>query len=126
MKRINGKELKKKIRSKTKLLDIDSRDDFRQCHILNSVNIPYDETDFISQVREIVPNRHDELVLCGKPYNSRELYMAIEKLEEIGYDKVFAHALGQQDWRRSGVEIIELRWANKEFYLSEFIGFYFL
>lgn len=109
MKKINGKELRKKIISKTKLLDIDSIDDFKQSHISNSLNIPFDEVDFVSQVRRVIPNRNEEIVLCGKPYNARELYLAAEKLEEEGYDKIFSHSLGRLDWKRSGIDIVELR-----------------
>lgn len=89
MKKINGKELRRKIKSNTKLLDIDSIDDFKQSHILSSLNIPYDEADFVSQVRRAVPDRHEEIVLCSKPYNSRVVYLAAEKLEEEGYEKIY-------------------------------------
>jgi rhodanese-related sulfurtransferase len=109
MKKINGKELKRKINAKTKLLDIDSIDDYRQSHISHSLNIPYNEADFVSQVRKVIPNREEEIILCGKPYNSRELYLAAEKLEEEGYDNIYSHALGRQDWKRAGIDIIELR-----------------
>jgi rhodanese-related sulfurtransferase len=109
MKKINGKELKKKLADNIKLLDIDSIDVYRQSHILNSVNIPYNEVDLISKVVKLVPNRSDEIILCGKPYNIQELYLVAEKLEEEGYKNIYGHALGYQDWSASGVDVVELR-----------------
>lgn len=109
MKNINGKELKIKLSSNIKLLDIDSHDVYRQSHIANSVNIPFDETDFISKVRKTVPNRSDEFILCGKPYNAQELHLVAEKLEEEGYQNIYGHTLGNHDWKVSGVDVVELR-----------------
>lgn len=109
MRKINGKQLKRKINLRIRVLFIDSSDEFKQSHISSSINIPYDHVDFVSRVRQIAPNRHEEIVLCSKPYNSREVCLAAEKLEEEGYDKVYSHSLGRQDWKRAGIEITELR-----------------
>lgn len=109
MKKITGKELKKKIILNSKLLDLDRFDDFKQSHISNSINIPFDEIDFVSQVRKIVPNINQEVILCVKPYNAKELLLAAEKLEEEGYFNIYSHTLGRQDWKRAGIDIVELR-----------------
>jgi len=109
MKKIDGKELKKKIQAKSRLVDIDSPDEFKRSHIANSINIPYNEKDFVSKMKKTAPSHSDEVVLCSKPNNSKQAYSAGEKLEKEGYKNVYAHTLGQTDWKKSGVEIVEFR-----------------
>lgn len=109
MKCIDGKELKNKLNSNTKLLDIDNHDIYCQSHIVNSVNIPHSKEDFLTQVRSIVPNIEDEIILCIKPYHAKELFLAAEMLEEEGYKYILGHTLGTSDWKKAGVEIVELR-----------------
>lgn len=109
MKKINGKELRKKIKSKSVLVDVDSRDDYRQSHIANSVNVPYDDDQFTSKVLQAVPNRLDDVVVCSKPHKEKEAYMAAERLEEEGFNNLYTHTLGQKDWKKSGVEVVEFR-----------------
>lgn len=109
MKKINGKELRRKIKLKSVLVDIDTKDDYRQSHIANSVNVPYDDDQFTSKVLQTVSNRSEDLIVCSKPHKAREAYMAAERLEEEGFDNLYTHTLGQKDWKKSGVEVVEFR-----------------
>jgi len=69
-----------------KLIDVRSRDEFREGHIANAINIPLDT--LMNQIQNKITNKDDKIfVVClsGSRANSAVSYM-----QKIGYTQVYS------------------------------------
>ena len=82
------------------LVDALSRDQFEKMRIKGSISIPSKET---LQEASAKLDKHDKIVVyCSNPQcDASEI--AVQKLEQGGYENVYHYAGGIQEWKEAGL-----------------------
>ena len=85
------------------LLNVLSRDAFRQDHIVGSENVPIDRPDFVDAVDEKVASdrRKKVVVYCASEHCDAST-RAAEKLDESGFADVYDYKGGMEAWNAAG------------------------
>ncbi len=79
------------------VIDVRTADEYRQHHVQNAVNIPYDE--ITSRIAAVTPNRTTAIVLYC--HSGRRAGIAERALRQIGYDRI-ENKGGLDDMQRNG------------------------
>lgn len=91
--------------SETLVINVLDPKEFERGHIPGTENIPIDGSDFLAQVRTVVPDEDRPVVVyCGGPEcdaSSR----AAQALDESGYTEVYAYEGGMKEWIAAGNEV---------------------
>lgn len=105
VKEITRADLQKKMKSKSKMVLIDVREDseWDKGHIPNAIHIGKGILE--RDIEKTVPDTDREIILyCGGGYRS---LLAADSLQKMGYTNVFSLAGGIRDWRDNGGEVTE-------------------
>lgn len=90
------------------LIEVLPDDDYDDWHLPSARNVPVDSTDFARQIVNTVEKDEPVVVYCMNS-NCDASHRAAQKLDRMGYKKVFDYAAGKEDWRSAGlpIEILE-------------------
>lgn len=86
------------------ILDIDTREEFKNLHIANSKNIPGDE--IVSRMREIPKDK--KVVLYGRCAKDSVSRSSQKQLESMGYSDVWYLSGGIKNWKEFGFPVEKL------------------
>jgi len=102
--RISLEQLQKWIKDKKLLVLIDTLpvEVFRQRHLPGAQNACVYEVTFPEQVKAVVSGKEQEIVVYGSSKASSDAVTAAEKLERIGYKKVYVLDGGVAAWHGAG------------------------
>lgn len=78
---------------------------FEEESIPDSINVCIYEVVFMDKIKEIIPNKNEEIVVYGDSGESEEATYAAEALISEGYKKVFVFKGGMKEWKKSGSDI---------------------
>lgn len=106
MQKINRESLRLKMGSDDKptiveVLPKESYDDF---HIPGAVNVPVQSDDFAERI-QAVANKDDEVVVYCQNTQCDASPRAAEKMETLGFTRVFDYEAGKDDWREAGLPV---------------------
>jgi len=101
VRRITREELKRKMNREDDLVLIEvlSPDEYEQEHIKGAINIPLERV--ASEVKERFNPEREIVVYCANSA-CQASPTAAEKLDEIGFEKVYDYAEGKKDWKEAG------------------------
>ena len=101
MHQITTTELRGKMQRNEKgiLVNTLPQESFQKEHIPNSINIPQDQDDFVSQVEQTV------VVYCANEHCNSST-QAAQKLEAAGFTHVFDYEGGAESWREAGEQLV--------------------
>jgi polyisoprenoid-binding protein YceI/rhodanese-related sulfurtransferase len=84
------------------LIDTLPKEQFNKKHLPGAINACVFEVVFPDQVRDMVPNKGREIVLCGSSEKTMDAITAAEKLARLGYKKIYALKGGIAAWQAAG------------------------
>jgi rhodanese-related sulfurtransferase len=102
-KTITREELKKKIDSGDNfvLIEVLNRKEFMRTHIRGAINMP------LMEIGHMAAERFDpdtEIVVYCADIECQASPKAAEKLEKLGFDRVYDYEGGKRDWLEAGYE----------------------
>lgn len=80
------------------LINVLSKEDFREHHIPNSVNIPVEQDDFVEQVQGHSEGKNQEIVVYCANTSCDASPKAASKLEDAGFTNVYDFEGGIEEW----------------------------
>jgi len=87
------------------LINVLPEESFQAEHIPESINIPISGGHFGKKMRESVPGKSRKIVVhCGS-FQCMASTAAAERLEQMGYKKVFDFKGGMADWKDAGFPV---------------------
>lgn len=108
MEEIMGRELKNHMKSRNVIpIDVNHGEDYKSEHFEGSINIAYDDPDFVQKVKEEFINHDQEMVICGTPDLSKQIDKVAKKLRNSGYPNVKVYKASVDDWERAGLHVIK-------------------
>lgn len=105
--RITGEELKAKMKTGNKVagLDVLTGEQHALRRIPGSVNACVYEMTFPDQVAKVLPDKRGEVVVYGASADSREADAAAEKLQRLGFEKIWVLEGGLEGWIAAGFDL---------------------
>lgn len=111
MQNIDAETLKQKMDKNEDFvfLNVLPADKFREEHIPQSENIPYDDENLIQKVENKTSSKDDEIIVYCANTECDASDKAAEKLEDQGFTNVKDFAGGLQEWKDAGHSTESLR-----------------
>ncbi|MFZ1415106.1 MAG: rhodanese-like domain-containing protein [Defluviicoccus sp.] len=86
------------------LVEVLPRECFRDFHLPNAINVPFDE-HFDEEILRAVPTRSAPVVVYCQDAGCQASAAAARRLEALGYTNVYHYAAGKSDWKDAGLRI---------------------
>lgn len=108
MQTISTTELRGKMQRNEKgiLVNTLSRDEFQKTHIPNSLNIPEERDDFVSQVESAAGSKDQTVIVYCASQECHSSEQAAEKLEQAGFANVYDYEGGAKSWSEAGEQLV--------------------
>ncbi len=118
MKPISRSELQQMIHHEKSLVLIDllDVDSFRDYHLPNAINIPYNNRNFFEEVELLVPRKDTPIVFYCSNHECQASYAAAIRLEDAGYKNVYDYEAGKVDWKLASFPVESSYAAQRESY----------
>lgn len=87
------------------LINVLSREQYRDAHIGGSSNIPVGDEDFVLKVEQTVGDKKRPVVVYCASTTCDASEKAARKLEEAGFKKVFDYEGGTKSWQEAGLPV---------------------
>lgn len=101
LKTIGLKELQKK-KDEVILIEVLDPDQYEDFHIKGAINIPYKK---IATEAEKKFNKEDEIVVYCSDYECKSSKIAADKLNDMGFKKVYHYKGGKKEWKEAGLPV---------------------
>lgn len=88
------------------LVEVLAPERFGEFHLPGAVNVPLGE-DFEARIQEHFPDRFQPIVLYCYDHDCSASPKAGEKMDELGYRKIYDYEGGKLDWKRAGFPVEE-------------------
>lgn len=80
------------------LINVLPESEFKKTRIPNSLNIPFDQPDFIGQVERAAGGKSGRIVVHCSSFDCPKSHNAAVKLEDAGFTDVSAYEGGTKEW----------------------------
>jgi rhodanese-related sulfurtransferase len=86
------------------LVEVDGGDIYEDWHLPGAISIPFDY-DFNARVEATLTDTDRPIVVYGLEKAAQVGRLAADRLDELGYDKVFWYQDGKDDWKEAGERV---------------------
>jgi len=86
------------------VVEVLAPDHFDDFHLPGALNVPVGD-DFEDDIQATVPDKHRPVVVYCLDADCDASPRAAERMEALGYDRVYDYAAGKRDWRQAGLPI---------------------
>lgn len=106
MQTIDRESLRLKMGSADDLMIVEvlPKKSFDKFHIPGAINVPVGSDDFAERI-QAVANKDDEIVVYCQNTDCDASPRAAEKMEKLGFTRVFDYEAGKEDWRDAGLPV---------------------
>lgn len=106
MQTINREALQLKMGNANDLMVVEvlPKASFQEFHIPGAINVPVGSEDFDERI-QAAANKDDEVVVYCQNSDCDASPRAAEKMEKLGFTKVFDYEAGKDDWRDAGLPV---------------------
>lgn len=102
---INRDEAQQMVDSgEVKIIEVLPKDSFKDFHLPGAMNVPVGD-DFEANIQKAVPDKHEPVLVYCLDEDCDASPKAAEKMEELGYDRVYDYEAGKEDWKEAGLPI---------------------
>lgn len=84
------------------LVEVLSEDQYEKFHLPGAINVPLGD-EFDTSIQEAVPNKTKPVVVYCMDEECNASPKAAERMERLGYLKVYDYAAGKMDWKDAGL-----------------------
>ena len=86
------------------LVEVLGSDAFADYHLPGAVNVPNDKR-FTEEIQRVVPDRSKPVVVYCANEECTASPAAAQKLDQLGYEKVYDYEAGKEDWREASLPV---------------------
>lgn len=86
------------------LVEVLAPEKYREFHLPGAINVPLGE-DFEAKVQEKLQDKHQPIVVYCYDQACTASPKAAEKLDALGYQKVYDYEAGKVDWKEAGLPV---------------------
>lgn len=86
------------------VVEVLGSDKFAEYHLPGALNVPLGD-DFEQRISEAVPNKQQPVLLYCYDSDCQAAEKAAERMEAVGYQKVYDYEAGKVDWKAAGLPV---------------------
>ena len=102
---INRMQLKQMLdQDAVTLVEVLDEDQFAEFHLPGAINVPV-SGNFEHDIQNAVPDHHEPVVVYCYDEDCDASPRAAERMEELGYDRVYDYAAGKMEWKMSNMPV---------------------
>lgn len=84
------------------VVEVLGKQQYDQFRIPGAINVPL-SGDFVSEIERAVPDKAEPVAVYCMDENCDASPKAAEKMEELGYQRVYDYEAGKMDWKQAGL-----------------------
>lgn len=98
--------LNRRIGSKAELtlVEVLDSEQYEQFHLPGAINVPLDD-EFDERIQEAVPDMAQPVVVYCWDEECPSSAKAAQRMDELGYRKVYDYTAGKSDWKDAGLPV---------------------
>ncbi|MCX2723952.1 rhodanese-like domain-containing protein [Roseibium salinum] len=102
---IDRNELQQKMgENDVTVIEVLDASQYRKFHLPTAINIPFDD-QFDQQVAKTLPDKKHPVALYCMDKDCPASSKAAERMETLGYSRVYDYEDGKMDWKQAGLRI---------------------
>jgi len=86
------------------VVEVLDADNFDKFHLPGAINVPLSD-DFEDDIQVTVPDKTSPVVVYCLDEDCKASPEAAEKMEDLGYERVYDYEAGKMDWKNAGLPI---------------------
>lgn len=86
------------------LVEVLDEEQFDKFHLPGAINVPVSR-DFEENIQNAVPEKHESVVVYCQDEDCDASPRAAERMEKLGYERVYDYVAGKMDWKEAGLPI---------------------
>ena len=86
------------------LVEVLAPDKYREFHLPGAINVPLAD-DFEQRIQEAVPDENRPIVVYCYDQACTASPIAAQKMDQLGYRKVYDYEAGKMDWKQAGLPV---------------------
>lgn len=86
------------------VVEVLDKSNFEKFHLPEAINVPL-KGDFENDIEDVVPDKSQPVVVYCMDEDCDGSPRAAEKMEELGYQRVYDYEAGKVDWKEAGLPI---------------------
>lgn len=83
------------------IVEVLPEEEFQDCHLPYAVNVPFGE-HFDDAIQRRFTEKSQPIVVYCKDLECQASRKAAERMDELGYEKVYDYQAGKEDWKAAG------------------------
>jgi len=87
------------------VVDVLGEDAYKEYHLPGAINVPVTD-NFEQKIQQAVPDKDRPVVVYCANTDCQASPDAAEKMEGLGYKKVYDYEAGKQDWKEAGLSVV--------------------
>jgi rhodanese-related sulfurtransferase len=103
MQEISREQVRSLMRRNASIVEVLPEPNFREGHLPGAINVPFDEA-FDEHVQSAIPDKNVPVVVYCADSRCRLSPQAAERLDRLGYTKVFDYTAGKADWQKASLQ----------------------
>lgn len=86
------------------IVEVLGPDQYTKFHLPTAINVPLSES-FDAQIEAVLPDKHQPVIVYCMDEQCTASPKAADRLESLGYDRVYDYAAGKVDWKEAGLPV---------------------
>lgn len=86
------------------VVEVLDRQYYNKFHLPGAINVPL-SGDFDQEIQRAVPDKSQPVAVYCMDEECDASPLAAERMEELGYERVYDYAAGKMDWKEAGLQI---------------------
>lgn len=104
MQEISREQVQSLMRRNASVVEVLPEQSFRRGHLPGAINVPFDAA-FDERIQHAVPDRTAPVIVYCADSDCQLSPQAAERLDRLGYTKVFDYKAGKKDWQRARLQL---------------------
>ena len=104
MQQISREQVQSLMRKNTSVVEVLPEPSFRKSHLPRAVNVPLDAA-FEERIQSVVPDKNTAVIVYCANIDCLLSPKAAERLDGLGYNKVFDYKAGKEDWTKANLPV---------------------
>jgi len=104
MQQISREQVQSLMRKNASVVEVLPGPSFRKSHLPRAVNVPLDAA-FEERIQSVVPDKNTAVIVYCANIDCLLSPKAAERLDRLGYNKVFDYKAGKEDWTKANLPV---------------------
>ncbi|MFP3943473.1 MAG: rhodanese-like domain-containing protein [Alphaproteobacteria bacterium] len=88
------------------IVEVLDQDQYKEFHLPSAINVPVGG-NFEELIQTVLPAKHQPVIVYCMNEDCDASPKAAERMQKLGYERVYDYAAGKVDWKQAGLPVEE-------------------